>query len=67
MNNESDKILPCPFCGGTKFKISNGIYIAKEAKSIKCLKCGTRSGYYMKRENVINFWNSRINIIKEII
>jgi Lar family restriction alleviation protein len=52
-------LKPCPFCGGTKFRFSNGIYAASHAHSVKCTECGARSGFYILRDNAIKGWNRR--------
>ena len=54
----SDKLKPCPFCGG------NAVYIEKRdifiSKFVTCAKCGieTRRNY-LRKDKAIEHWNTR--------
>ena len=54
----TDKLKPCPFCGG------NANLIEQKATGcfrVKCTKCPTDLGRYwfFKKNDVINAWNRR--------
>lgn len=61
-----DKLLPCPFCGGTRLRFMNGTYVAAHAYSVRCIECGAKNGFYVLRENAIKGWNRRATGIPKI-
>lgn len=50
----SEKLKPCPFCGGTA--AIQGITIVW----VKCLKCGVETAGYRDEEDAIDVWNRRV-------
>lgn len=53
------KLKPCPFCGGTNLRFTNGTHVARHANSVLCKDCGAKNGFYLLRENAIKQWNRR--------
>lgn len=59
----SDELKPCPFCGGTKIRFYKGSAPGHSSGMMfKCETCGARSGYYLKKENLIEKWNDRAKL-----
>lgn len=49
----SDKLLPCPFCGG-EAKWSNALH-----NYIECKECGFETIWYDTEAEAITIWNTR--------
>jgi Lar family restriction alleviation protein len=60
MNTDTDKLLPCPFCGG-----EGELYEPNEEVAvIACLQCNAEGGYYggedsSTPDDAIRLWNTR--------
>lgn len=58
----SDKLKPCPFCGGeAAYSETNPSHIGDDnGFMVYCKKCYTESSYdFQTRENAIAAWNRR--------
>lgn len=56
----SDKLRPCPFCGGIPFI---EVLDDKEvAVLISCSKCGCSFVSYHHEDDAVNEWNTRIGV-----
>lgn len=56
----SERLKPCPFCGGNADLYSITIGFNEERVFyIQCDKCLSRSGKWGKKENAIDMWNRR--------
>lgn len=53
--SKKKELEPCPFCG-IKRKIEVG---EDDMFFVQCLKCGTRTDYYLYEVDAIAAWNSR--------
>lgn len=52
----SDKLKPCPFCGGM-----NLYYVAGRFYGVECSDCGAKLvGAFRTEEEVAEAWNSRV-------
>lgn len=63
----TEKLLPCPFCGGTAkiIHLSPDRYQRIEKKGIErwqvaCDKCGTVSSGKLSKEDAVRGWNDRV-------
>ena len=59
----TDKILPCPFCGGESRTIK-GARINTRGNSVRfwrvfCIKCQSRQLFHRTENEAINAWNLR--------
>lgn len=52
----SDKLKPCPFCGG-EAKLKELEYLGM---FIVCSKCGAKTSYRLRRSLIVNMWNNRV-------
>lgn len=50
----SDKLKPCPFCGGEARLIGHFPY------TITCCKCRATTVFYNTPEKAIDAWNNRV-------
>lgn len=57
-----EELLPCPFCGESKFKFSRMIFGSTEWEFLKCLNCKCRMQHF-KKDLLIKAWNKRVRII----
>lgn len=56
----SEKLKPCPFCGGeAESKSSVDIFGHEGFFSVLCRKCYARTDYYETEAEVIEAWNRR--------
>ena len=61
--SETDKLKPCPFCGGKaqiKHLITAGVRTHSRAE---CTRCHVKTDYYIHEfgeRNVIAVWNRRV-------
>ena len=57
---ESNKLLPCPFCGGEAGMDADKIGKGKELYYVYCKNdCITQYGYSYSKEEAIQSWNTR--------
>lgn len=54
-----NELRNCPFCFGHNLRLYKGGGSSPDGMMIKCETCGARSGYYLKKENLITVWNNR--------
>ena len=53
-------LTECPFCGSLNLRKQKGaIGCARHGWRIKCMDCGSGSGFYLKVENLVKQWNKR--------
>ena len=50
----TEKLKPCPFCGGEAMIISEINY-----HHVRCVKCFTITDWYKTKEEAIEAWNTR--------
>ena len=65
----SEKLKPCPFCGSGLIKIKTvdkDNFKKKGKYYIECSLCGATSGYYNKRRDSANAWNTRAEAQNEV-
>lgn len=57
----SEKLKPCPFCGGkAEFVIYWGGFTARRFISVvRCTKCRANSGEWKQKPKAIKAWNRR--------
>ncbi|WP_196601576.1 Lar family restriction alleviation protein [Pectinatus frisingensis] len=64
----SDKLKPCPFCGGTPNMHNDDNKHPKFSKvvfwQIYCLDCCTSTGWYNSTNDAVNAWNRRADYEK---
>lgn len=55
------KLLPCPFCGGSKLYIWERNYFSQKHSTVSCIECHvSQTGDGFKtREEAIKSWNTR--------
>jgi Lar family restriction alleviation protein len=52
---ELDKLLPCPFCGGTEVRLCS----AMNEVWVRCYSCNATSPLLWDDKKAIKFWNTR--------
>ena len=58
----SDKLLPCPFCGGEarmQKKFFNVESVALMRFQVACMECGANNDWYTDKGYAIKAWNTR--------
>lgn len=65
MNNNSDNLKPCPFCGSfakiVKRKQKTGFYPSGGTYYVHCTKCMISTQPRSAKHYVIEAWNTRVN------
>ena len=54
-----DKLKSCPFCGGMTQLVDEQPTVGSIFYFVQCLKCFSRSGYYIDKQAAIDAWNKR--------
>ena len=54
-----DKLKPCPFCGGMTKLLGEQLPVGSTFYFVQCLKCYSKSGYYIDKQEAIDAWNKR--------
>ena len=58
----SEKLKPCPFCGGKGGKQTLGkAMLGGVYWTIACMKCHCTTAGYMNVSNAVKAWNRRVN------
>lgn len=63
----TEKLKPCPFCGGNKVSISQGLKGGcVKAHYIECEDCAASSEMHFSIDSAVEAWNSRTNMHTEL-
>lgn len=54
----TDKLKPCPFCGGKPYINSHPIAQRKKQWAVQC-RCGARFFFFDRKYKAIEAWNRR--------
>lgn len=54
-----DKLKSCPFCGGMTQLLGEQPLVGSTFYFVQCLKCYSKSGYYIDKQAAIDAWNRR--------
>ena len=57
----TEKLKPCPFCGGRAVEDHWEGFMDESFYKIKCFKCEGQTKEYRKYEQAIEAWNRRVN------
>ena len=49
----------CPFCGGMTQIVDEQPPVGNTFYFVQCLKCCSKSGYYIDEQGAIDAWNKR--------
>lgn len=62
--NNTEKLLPCPFCGGEAEKIKNGGLRGVHCSNPRCIAFDIQ-GFYCKYKKAVKEWNKRFKDSEE--
>lgn len=57
----TDKLKPCPFCGGEAEHIKTHLYGKVSGHFIACKKCECQIKIFSSKQNAEKAWNRRAN------